>query len=111
MESPPERKRPSIAPVLIQIGVALCGMIGIVFAPPAQGGILLVPLTALAQARLPIAALDGHTLLLGAGPLPGSLVVIGGRPNLAWTMLRLGVLPIAASPAGCGRFPEDAPRA
>lgn len=108
MESPSEKKLSPAAPFLIQLGIALVGMIGIVFAPPAQGRILLVPLTAYAKARLPIAALGPQALLLGSGPFPGSLVVIENRRNLAWSMLRLGILPVAASPAGCGNVAQGA---
>jgi len=99
---------PLVAPFVLQLGVALTGLIGLTFAPPAQGRMLLVPLTASARAQLPIAAFGHHALLLGSGPFRGSLVVTGGPPSLVWTMLRLGVLPVAASPAGCGPFTDGA---
>jgi hypothetical protein len=100
-----------VAPLVVQLAFALTGMIGVIFAPPASGRMLLVPLTASAQARLPVAVLGHDALLLGTGPLPGSLVVIEDRHDLLWAMLRLGVLPLAASPAGCGSFGNVAPRA
>ena len=103
------KARPSrIAPLVLQLGIALIGLIGLALAPPAQGRMLLVPLTASARAQLPVAAFGHHALLLGSGPFRGSLVVTGGPPGLIWTMLRLGVLPVAASAAGCGPFADEA---
>lgn len=106
MDTQPPGKLPLVACFMTQLGIALAGLIGLIFAPPAQGKILLVPLTASARARLPIAAFGNQALLLGQGPLPGSLVVMEDRQNLTWMMLRLGVLSVAASPAGCGPLVE-----
>jgi hypothetical protein len=110
MEPSPTGRLSLVAPVLVQLGIAMTGLTAIIFTPPAQGRMLLVPLTASAEARLPSAALGHDALLLGSGPLPGSLVVIEDRPNLLWSMVRIGVLPIAASPAGCGPLDTGASR-
>jgi len=111
METSPKGKLSRIVAVLVQLVIALAGLIGITFAPPAQGRILLVPLTTTARAILPAVALGHDALLLGSGPLPGSLVVMEDRKNVLWTMLRLGVLPVAASPTGCGAFTDGSARA
>ncbi len=104
MESSSQGKLRLAVTIALQLGVTLGGLAGIAFAPPAQGRILLVPLTASAEARLPASALGHDAVLLGSGPIRGSLVVMAGRDTPTWTMLRLGVLPVAAFSAGCGQF-------
>ncbi|MEH3102362.1 MAG: hypothetical protein PGN12_00465 [Sphingomonas phyllosphaerae] len=82
------------------VGVAALAIMSLY--PPDDGRILLVPVIdrdTNATARL---ALSSGARLLGAGPLRGSLVVVGNRARLAahsrpWRMLML-----AAPPAGCG---------
>ena len=111
MDTSPKGSPTLAAPLLAQLGIALAALIGMAFAPPAQGRVLLVPLTAYATAHMPIAALGHRALLLGSGPFPGSLVVMAGQENLTWPMLRLWVLPIAAAAAGCGPSTQGAPAA
>lgn len=83
---------------------AIAGVAGIAIMclyPPAEGRILLVPVTdrdVNATARL---ALSSGAALLGAGPLPGSLVVVGSRARLAGKTRPWHVLMLAAPPAGC----------
>ncbi|MFK3891540.1 hypothetical protein [Sphingomonas sp. NPDC079357] len=70
--------------------------------PPAEGRILLVPMVdrdVNATARV---ALSAGATLLGAGPLRGSLVVVGSRARLAAQRRPWRMLMLAAPPAGCG---------
>lgn len=67
---------------------------------------LLLPLSSAAARDLPRLAVGAGALLVGRGPLPGSLVVTGRRSAL----LRVGTagfaLVLAAPPAGCQFFSE-----
>ena len=92
------------APLLSQMALAIVALLGLNFAPPARGKILLIPLTADARARLPAEIIRNEALLFGVGPFEGSLVVVENHQNLMMPMLRLGVLPLAAPPAGCGEL-------
>ncbi|VXC66780.1 hypothetical protein [Sphingomonas sp. 8AM] len=70
--------------------------------PPTEGRILLIPIVdrdVNATARL---ALSSGAALLGAGPLRGSLVVVGNRARLAAQLRPWRILMLAAPPAGCG---------
>ena len=83
---------PFSAPVL-QL-TACTGALGILAAQPAAARpLLLVPF----NGRPPVAALASGTRLLGAGPLPGSLVVAPGAP-----LAGSGYLVLAASGPVCG---------
>ena len=90
------------APLLSQMTLAIVALLALNFAPPAQGKILLIPLTADARARLPAEIVQHEALLVGMGPFAGSLVVVENHQNLMIPMLRLGILALAAPPAGCG---------
>jgi len=91
-------------PLLSQMALAAVALVGLTFAPPARGKVLLIPLTIGARAKLPVEIFRHEALLLGVGPLPGSLVVMEEHQALAMPMLRLGVLALASPPAGCGEF-------
>ena len=83
-----------------QIATATFGLVALTMWPPASGSMLLVPLDQDGGAAVQ-GALAGGAALLGAGPIPGSLVVVGDRariaPQVAWNIVIL-----AAPPAGCG---------
>lgn len=78
------------------------GLAALALAPPAAGAMLLVPLGPDAQGVV-AAAVGAGARLIGAGPLPGSIVVDAERAALLPVMLRSGALVTAASPAACGR--------
>lgn len=82
-----------------QIGAALLAPVALVLAPPAVGAMLLVPL---GQVNAVVYARDHGALLLGAGAIPGSIVVSGKRARLLANPARTGMLVLAATPAGCG---------
>lgn len=82
------------------LGIAVLASISLY--PPAQGRILMIPLLdrdANATARV---ALLAEARLLGRGPLPGSMVVIGDRAQIAAGLHAWDMLLVAAPPAGCG---------
>ena len=69
-------------------------------APPAQGSMLVVTWGATSAAA---AALAGGAALLEAGPLPGTLIVLGSRDRLLPQMLASGGIAVAAPMLLCGR--------
>jgi hypothetical protein len=83
-----------------QIATATFGLVVLTMWPPASGSMLVVPLVQDGGAAMQ-GALAGGAALLGTGPFPGSLVVVGDRariaPRVAWN-----VVIMAAPPAGCG---------
>jgi hypothetical protein len=72
------------------------------FWPPAEGRMLLVPLTPDAADHMLARAIDGGAQLLGSGPLPGSMVVTGTHVTVASALQGRAVLILAAPPALCG---------
>lgn len=94
--------RPRCSALACQLATLLGGLL--LFAvPPAKGAMLLVPTDAAARRAMLPAAVDAGARLVGPGPFAGSYVVFGGRSALVGPLVRLGVLPLAAPPAGCGR--------
>jgi hypothetical protein len=85
-----------------QVAAAIVGLVALTMTPPPAGAMLLVPLApadANAGARVALAA---GAQLLGGGPFPGSLVVIGDRARIASQIRAWDFLLMAAPPAGCG---------
>jgi len=92
--------RSAVGPA-IQLVVVATAVLALV-APPADGEMLLVPIgTELSRHAVAI-AVDHGALLVGRGPLPGSVVVAGRRTAMLSSMLQAGVLVFAAPPVGCG---------
>jgi hypothetical protein len=90
-----------------QGALAILALAAITLWPPAVGEMLLVPLAqqdANAVARM---ALASGALLLGPGPLPGSLVVIGRRSRIVQRIEHWDVVITAAPTAGCRTSTAD----
>lgn len=87
--------------VALQVGLLMSGLLAFAFAPPARGAMLLVPLSGAARAVLPGLAVAHGALLVGQGPLEGSLVVRGDRAALGGVLLREGILALAAPDVLC----------
>lgn len=85
-----------------QCAVAMIALTLLTMWPPQIGNMLLVPLIQSDANSLAKAALNGGALLLGEGPFPGSLVVIGNRSTIARRIRSWDVVIMAAPPAGCG---------
>lgn len=89
-------------PMAAQCALILFGLLGLYAVPPANGRMLLLPLTDEARAAVaPIAVAQG-ALLIAKGPWPGSLLVEGRRDQLAPALLRQGVIALSAQMGGCG---------
>jgi hypothetical protein len=87
--------------IILQSGGILAGLTALAFAPPAQGRMLLVPVTAQGAAELVPLAVGSGSLLIGPGPLPRSYVVMGDA-RLAKATSGHAIITLAAPPAGCG---------
>jgi hypothetical protein len=98
MESPSSRLPWSLC---AQVAIALPLVGGLLFAPPAQGTMMLVPLSPAAAHALPALVLTGDTRLISTGPLPGSLIVYARRGDLATRLLAHATLTLASPLTGC----------
>jgi len=85
-----------------QVAAVVAAMLFGALYPPARGKMILVPVWPGAAHGMLALAIDRQALLVGYGPLPGSFVVSGDRAAMFGTMLRHGVLVLAAPPAACG---------
>jgi hypothetical protein len=93
---------------MAQTAVVALIMLTMVVAPPASGSMLLLPLaSAKGGAALQI-ALDHGARLEGAGPFAGSFVIRAERDQIAGSMLKAGVIMLAATPMLCGGSQEIA---
>lgn len=75
------------------------------FAPPAQGLMLLVPVSPTAAAALDQIVADSGATRIAIGPLPGSFYVEGARARLL-PALTHGILLFSGRPRLCGALPE-----
>ena len=89
--------RPRSRGVLTLQVVTTAGAVGLAMLPPAQGTMLVVPVTGSATA-----AFAGGGRLIGDGLVPGTLIVTGDRATLVPHLLRNGAVAIAASARSCG---------
>jgi hypothetical protein len=94
------RCRSAVA-ISAQIVIAALSFGLLALTPPAEGEMMLVPLTAHAAQALPAWALRNGTRLIATGPLPGSLLVYGRRSVLTPGLLRHATLVLATPPGGC----------
>ncbi len=86
--------------IAMQLCVMVVGLTIVVLAPPPRGAILLVPLTSHARSNLAPLAIGRGALLLGRGPIDGSLVVRADR-TLMDGMLSEGIVPLAGADTSC----------
>lgn len=86
----------------VQAAICLTSVAVIAFAPPAKGAILIVSLSGQSASEMAQWAMDGRARLVGAGPLPHSLVVSGERAELGMLALRQRAVLLASVSAGCG---------
>jgi len=84
-----------------QIGVALVLFVLIALAPPAQGTMLLVPVTARSEGQVVALALTRGASVVQRGPLPSSIIVYGRRERLLGPLAEAGILTLAGGAAGC----------
>lgn len=84
-----------------QIAGALAIFVFIALAPPAQGTILLVPVTGRSEGQILSLALSRGASLVQRGPLPSSVIVYGRREELLGPLTRAGVLMLSGGAVGC----------
>lgn len=85
-----------------QVAASVSALLGLALWPPATGEMMLVPLDGEDVGAVATLAVAGGATLLGNGPLPGSLVVIGDRATIAAVPKAWPMLIVAAPPAACG---------
>ena len=88
--------------VLGQIGLTAVTLVVATLWPPVSGRMLLIPLTGADRNATTVVALAGGARLVGAGPLPGSMVIVGDRARIMRQGQRGRFAAMAAPPAGCG---------
>lgn len=86
----------------LQLTVAAAAIGAIGLTPPATGKMLLIPVESAAGSRLTRTAIDTGALIIGRGPIAGSLIVYGDSRRLAAPLLRRGAIAIAAPDTSCG---------
>ena len=87
--------------VTAQTAGVLLVFAALAFFPPRTGRTILIPLGGDDARVLPVAFADG-ALLIGRGPLAGSIVIQGRRGDMMGTLYRDHILMLAAPYAGCG---------
>ncbi|MCA1199028.1 hypothetical protein K9B35_13705 [Sphingomonas sp. R647] len=70
-------------------------------APPREGAMLIVPLIPARQAEVIDWIARADAGLIGSGPVPGSLIVIGNRDAIVRETWRHGAITLAARPEIC----------
>lgn len=88
--------------LIAQLALVILAIPLLYAAPPAQGRILLVPVTAEARAGMAPLAIANGARLVAAGPWKGSLLVDGEGAALALPLIVRGIVPLAARIGGCG---------
>ena len=81
----------------------IIAIVGMTLWPPASGEMLLVPVTGTDANIVAKTALAGGAMLLGAGPVRGSMVVVGDRSRIMHAISSWDIVVTAAPPAGCGQ--------
>ncbi len=88
--------------LIVQAGAAMVAPLALVFAPPEDGAMLLVPV---GQTNALQFAREHSAMLVRSGPIAGSIVVRGRRDRLAYDPFK--VVALAADPMGCGTFETE----
>lgn len=88
--------------VLIQGLVVTLALLGAVLAPPKEGPMMVIPLGGEPMAGTMDWALGDGAAFMGAGPLPGSIMVYGKREPLTNNAWRHNSLVIKAPAIFCG---------
>lgn len=91
---------------MIQAMVAVAAILALPVLPPVSGKLLLVPIAGGDANDMARIAVAGRAALVGAGPLPGSLVVFGDRASIMKQTPTFAAIVVAAPAVACG---SDAP--
>lgn len=91
----------SALPVVLQSLLVLAGGGSLLLAPPAQGAMLLIAPGGDGVAPLNAAIAHG-AVIIGRGPMRGSVIVRGDRDAMFRAVFGAGGMMIAARPEWCG---------
>lgn len=91
----------------LQCIIGVVTVIAMAWPPHHPSKILLVPLTPTAVSDLVPLAVERGALLIDAGPLPGSIIVLADGGTIAGPLFRHGILAIATLQAGCSAATGD----
>ncbi len=100
--------RSGLHPLLVAQGLATLVVVAILAVQPRAGRPLLVVPLSLSAPSSAMAATIVRTgmahgaLLVGTGPLPGSVVLIRGDGDLTTALHAAGAITVLAPPTGCG---------
>jgi hypothetical protein len=86
--------------VIVQTVGAALALAAFPFSPRATGNFLMIPLVA--HAPVAAVAVERGALILGTGPVAGSIVVSGDRARLLGPALHAGIALLTAPAALCG---------
>lgn len=100
MRNPPRFRFPHLL-ALQAVGVLL-GLGCLYLAPPVEGRIMLLPVTAQGRTLAASVAVAHGARIVAAGPWAGSMLVDGRRDRLVAPLLARGVVTVAARAIGCG---------
>jgi len=87
---------------MMQLLLGCVALVVMTLAPPANGTILIVSLSRETTGDIARWAVERDARLLGLGPFPNSLVVVGSRSALFDGAVRHGGLLMTGALAGCG---------
>ena len=85
-----------------QIVATLVALLVVILAPPVAGRMMLLPINGEGADQVAASALRSGALLLGAGPVSGSIVVVGNRAGLRQAVGGRAIFVLAAPVGGCG---------
>lgn len=88
--------------VYLQFSIAVVALMCAALAPPSKGAMLIISLDDQGVETIASWALSDDVYLLGAGPVPNSLLVSGSRASLGEAAFRHGSLLLRWSLKACG---------
>lgn len=95
--------RKSDAIVVAQFLLAIVVLAVVIFAPPREGEMLVLPLAGASMADTSNWIIEHDGRIVSAGPFAGALIIFGTRDALAMPALAHGALLIALPDVFCGR--------
>lgn len=86
---------------VLQGFIVVAALVTLLFVPPVNGQMMLVPLTADAMRGVAGIALQNTNKLVSTGSVDGSLIILGDRPSFIGSLLDHRVLIVAVPQSGC----------
>lgn len=95
-----------VSPLGLQL-ILLASVAGLGLVPPAEGVMLVLPITTADPATTLDWARPAGAFMVAPGPYRGAFVIVGNRTAIISAALRHGALVIAARVPGCGIANKD----